>query len=90
MNRPDSDDFWLMAAIAQDLDAAADDNLALDRIMGGVDTDALMYVSTQRAMRLPNASEALRLAMGGAWIDGFAIGMNFARRQLQDRLREGL
>lgn len=77
--RPDTDDFWLMAEIAQDLDAAAKDGVALERIMGGVDTDSLMYVSTQRTMRASGAPAWA--AVGGAWIDGFAIGMNYARRK---------
>ncbi len=90
MKRPDHDDFWLMAEVVQDLDAAADDGVAMERIIGKIDIDSLAYVASQRISRLPNiwgtpASQQAQqaAALGGAWVDGFMAGINFNKRRTE-------
>jgi hypothetical protein len=80
-NRPDHPDFWLMAECVQDLDAAADDGVSYERIIGPVDIRSLTYMATQRALRI-NVPGGLTLAYAGAgWIDGFMAGVNFQKRR---------
>jgi hypothetical protein len=90
MKRPDHDDFWLMAEVVQDLDAAADDGVAMERIIGKIDIDSLAYVASQRISRLPNiwgTPESQQVqqaaALGGAWVDGFMAGINFNKRRTE-------
>ncbi len=85
--RPDHDDFWLMAAIIQDLDAAADDGVALERIAGDIDLDSLLYMAEQRALRGAQAALGgrrdadLETWLAGAWVDAFKAGMEFQKRR---------
>jgi hypothetical protein len=82
MNRPDHDDFWLMAEVLQDLDAAADDSVDMDRIIGNIDMESLAYVAHQRALRVQGSWPTITLAtIGGTWVDGFIAGRNFQKRQ---------
>ncbi len=89
MKRPDHDDFWLMAEVVQDLDAAADDGVAMERIIGKIDIESLAYVASQRISRMPGwgTPEPLRVqqaaALGGAWVDGFMAGINFNKRRTE-------
>jgi hypothetical protein len=84
-NRPDHPDFWLMAECVQDVDAAADDGIALERIIGKVDMESLAYVASLRALRMkfrpgdPRAGTTA--AIGAVWIDGFIAGVNFQKRR---------
>ena len=78
MKRPQHDDFWLMAAIVQDLDAAADDGIAMERIIGAIDGESLAYVANQRALRMGGG-----ILTGAAWLDGFIAGANFNKRKNQ-------
>ena len=90
MNRPDHDDFWLMAEVVQDLDAAADDELTIERI-SDVDVNSMGYVALQRGKRLAAAESNLNVPFiaevfaGGAWIDGFLTGVNFQKRKARKR-----
>jgi hypothetical protein len=90
MKRPDHDDFWLMAEVVQDLDAAADDGVAMERIIGKIDIESLAYIASQRISRLPDiwgtpASQQVQqaAALGGAWVDGFMAGINFNKRRTE-------
>ena len=79
-SRPDHDDFWLLAEVVQDLDAAADDGIAIERIIGQIDLDSLAYTAYQRVMRaaqVPSSPETL----GATWVDGFMAGVNFQKRK---------
>jgi hypothetical protein len=74
----------------QDLDAAADDGVAMERIIGKIDIDSLAYVASQRISRLPNiwgTPESQQVeqtaALGGAWVDGFMAGINFNKRRTE-------
>lgn len=82
-NRPDHPDFWLMSAVMQDLDAAADDKIAIDRIIGNtVDLPSLEYMSVYRvANGLPMMKVNPLAVMGASWIDGFMAGLNFQKRK---------
>ena len=77
--RPDHNDFWLMAECVQDLDAAADDGIAMERIIGKIDMDSLLYMATQRAMRGRGLHP--ETAMAASWVDGFTAGINFQKRR---------
>lgn len=77
MQRPDHDDFWLMAEVVQDLDAAALD-VGVERTIP-VDIHSLSYMAVQRGLRVPNR-DCIE-TFGVAWIDGFAAGMNFQKRR---------
>ncbi len=81
-NRPDHPDFWLMAEIVQDLDAAADDGLSMQRIIGPVDAKSLAYMAGQRGLRAKGLiAFDPRAALGAAWLDGFMAGVNFQKRK---------
>jgi hypothetical protein len=81
-NRPDHPDFWLMAECVQDVDAAADDGIAMERIIGKVDMRSLAYMASQRALRIKIPPGGLTVAAAGAgWIDGFMAGVNFQKRR---------
>lgn len=82
-NRPDHPDFWLMAEIVQDLDAAADDRIALERILGPVDAASLAYMAEQRGLRAAMflSRDRMNLAMAAAWVDAFKAGMEFQKRR---------
>jgi hypothetical protein len=85
-NRPDHPDFWLMAECVQDVDAAADDGLAMERIVGKVDMHSLAYMASQRVLRIAGritglASGERKAALGATWIDGFMAGVNFQKRR---------
>jgi len=80
--RPDHDDFWLMSEVVLDLDAAADDRIAMERIIGGIDLPSLAYMSTHRVVHGLGMVKANPVAaLGGAWIDGFMAGVNFQKRR---------
>ena len=80
--RPDHDDFWLMSEVVLDLDAAADDKIAMERIIGGIDLASLAYMSTGRVVHGLGMVKANPVAaMGGCWIDGFMAGLNFQKRR---------
>ncbi|MEI7780347.1 MAG: hypothetical protein WCJ18_00305 [Planctomycetota bacterium] len=73
-----------MAEVVQDLDAAADDGVALERIIGAVDGESLAYVASQRALRIGSGKSLEAVAeTGAAWIDGFMAGVNFHKRKNQ-------
>lgn len=87
-NRPNHPDFWLMAEIVQDMDAAAEDKVGLQRIIGDIDLQSLAYVAEQRAMRAamwaksdPLASADPIAQLGGMWIDAFKAGVEFQKRR---------
>jgi len=85
-NRPDHPDFWLMAECVQDVDTAADDGLAMERIIGKVDMKSLAYMASQRALRMKVAQSPVGFpmqtaAIGAGWIDGFMAGVNFQKRR---------
>lgn len=83
-NRPNHDDFWLMSAIVQDIDAASED-VGFERTIGNVDPESLCYVAEQRALRVRLAqqirSQGEVEALAAAWIDGFVAGREFNRRK---------
>lgn len=81
MIRPDHPDFWLMAECVQDVDAAADDGVAIERIIGKVDMKSLAYMASQRALRMGTATRHPTAAVGAGWIDGFMAGVNFQKRK---------
>jgi hypothetical protein len=81
MQRPDHDDFWLLAEVVQDLDAAADDGTAMETIIGKIDLESLAYVASQRILRLPGMTKVQAATLGGSWIDGFMAGVNFNKRR---------
>lgn len=83
MQRPDHDDFWLMAEVVQDLDSAADDGTAMERIIGQIDLESLAYVASQRILRIPGATAAQAATLGAQWIDGFMTGVNFNKRRTE-------
>jgi hypothetical protein len=83
MKRPDHDDFWLMAEVVQDLDSAADDGTAMERIIGRIDLESLAYVASQRILRIPGATLADAATLGAQWIDGFMAGVNFNKRKTE-------
>jgi hypothetical protein len=81
-NRPDHPDFWLMAECVQDVDAAADDGIAMERIIGKVDMNSLAYMASQRALRLGRGVDPrVTAAIGAGWLDGFMAGVNFQKRR---------
>lgn len=77
-DRPDSDDFWLMAEVVQDLDAAADDGMVLDRIVADLDATAVAYMAQQRALRA-----GMDLSGAALWIDAFVLGVMYQRQKDQ-------
>ena len=80
MNRPDHPDFWLIAEVVQDLDAAAED-VGMNRTID-VDSDSLVYAAWQRALRMRSiVTQKEEHKTAAAWIDGFAAGFNFQRRR---------
>jgi len=87
MERPDHEDFWLMAAIVQDCDAAAED-VGVGRTIP-IDLESVAYMATQRALRAGQlgAQDAPAVMSATAWIDGFAVGYNFHKRQEAQRRR---
>lgn len=79
MRRPDHDDFWLMAEVVQDLDAAGED-VGIERTLP-VDPESISYFAFQRGLRVPN--EPPQIVFPIAWIDGFAAGYFFHKRQAE-------
>ena len=85
LNRPDHDDFWLMAEVVQDMDAAADEG-NFDRIIRPVvDMESLAYVAEQRAMRVvgPLASQEVYVKLQAAWLDAFIAGALYQKRKME-------
>lgn len=83
-DRPDSDDFWLMAEVVQDLDAAADDGMPMDRIVADLDLTAVAYMAQQRAMRAQDMLKgSARHTMAPLWFDAFVLGVMYQRRKGQ-------
>ncbi len=80
-DRPDHPDFWLMAECVQDVDEAADDGIALERIIGNVDINSLVYMASQRALRIKVPGGLTLAHAAGGWIDGFTAGINFQKRR---------
>jgi hypothetical protein len=87
MQRPDHDDFWLLAEVVQDLDAAAEDGTTMEKIIGKIDLESLAYVASQRILRLPGMTKVQAASLGGAWIDGFMAGVNFNKRRTAEEDR---
>ena len=77
MERPDHDDFWLMAEVVQDLDDAATD-VGIERTIP-VDIESLSYMAIQRGLRVTDKTTIEPFAV--AWIDGFTAGLNFQKRR---------
>lgn len=84
-NRPDHPDFWLMSECVLELDAAADDGVAMERIVGKIDMKSLAYMASQRALRGTGLVKFSPVAaLGGSWVDGFMAGVNFQKRRSED------
>ena len=82
-NRPDHPDFWLMAECVQDVDAAADDGIAMERIIGNVDIHSLAYMASQRALRMDaSVVPVVAVSIAAGWVDGFLAGVNFQKRKV--------
>jgi hypothetical protein len=82
-NRPDHPDFWLMAEALQDLDSAADDRVALERLIEPfVDMESLMYVAGQRAIMaqqklnplMARTHESDRMRLQAVFLNAFVVG----------------
>lgn len=84
-NRPDTDDFWLMAEIVQDLDSAADDGTKLDRLVSPiVDTASLAYMASQRGLRAYTMlSGGGQVRLSAAWLEGFVAGAMYLKRKTE-------
>lgn len=86
-DRPDHDDFWLMAEIVQDLNTAGDDGVDLPRIVSDIDAPSLAYMSIQRALRAQSVLRSLNpvpdleIFLSGLWIEGFKAGVEFQKRR---------
>lgn len=83
-NRPDHPDFWLMAEVVQDLDAAADDGMSADRIVSDLDMASVAYMASQRGLRayqLPIDGWTTKLS--AAWLEAFVMGVMYQRRKDQ-------
>jgi len=71
-----------MAECVQDVDAAADDGIAMERIIGKVDMRSLAYMASQRALRMKAIPLGMQTAaVGAGWLDGFMAGVNFQKRR---------
>lgn len=80
-NRPTHPDYWLMAEVVQDLDAAAEDGMSADRIVGDLDMASVAYMASQRVLRAQNLLKGS--AMAPLWFDAFVIGVMYQRRKDQ-------
>lgn len=86
-DRPDHDDFWLMAEIVQDLNTAGDDGVDLSRIVSDIDAASLVYMAVQRTRRSQdvltsmNPVPDLEVFLSGLWIEGFKAGVEFQKRR---------
>jgi hypothetical protein len=82
--QPSHPDFWLMAEVVQDLDAAAEDRVPIETIVKDLDKTSVAYVALQRALRaqtmLPGGP---RDAMAPLWFEGFIMGVMYQRRKDQ-------
>lgn len=80
MNRPDHDDFWLMAEAVQDLDSAAEDVGFERTVATAADMESLIYMAQQRLLRSEMqggaSDEVKKIAL---WCDGFMLGQQFAK-----------
>lgn len=83
-DRPDHPDFWLMAEVVQDLDAAADDGLPFERIVSDLDMASVSYMATQRVLRAQTLLKgSARHAMLPLWFEAFVMGVMYQRRKDQ-------
>lgn len=88
-NRPDTPDFWRLAAVVQDFDSATDDGTAFDRLVSPIiDTESLIYVAQQRALRASMANPLTgrrpiidEVKLAAVWIDAFVAGAMYAKRK---------
>lgn len=83
-NRPSHPDFWLMAEVAQDLDAAAENHVPIESIVGDLDLPSLAYMAEQRALRaqkyLPGTPRDHHAPL---WFEAFIMGTMYQRRKDQ-------
>ncbi len=77
-NRPDHPDFWKLAAIIQDYDSAAEDGIALERLVSPVvDMESLLYMAEQRGLRMKPATSGEAIKLAATWLDGFVVGARY-------------
>lgn len=84
-DRPDHEDFRLLASLLQDIDTQADAGVDVNQLMS-VDLPSLMYVADQRMLRTSGTtnwyqtmSARLRIAVMGLYFDAFTLGVAFER-----------
>lgn len=75
-NRPDHDDFRLMAEVVRGLDSAADDGTSFDQLITPlIDPESLAYMASQRGLRAYTMlSVGGQVHLSAAWLDGFVAG----------------
>ena len=88
--RPTHPDFARLSHAVTHMDDSADKHAGTEELIPdftGVDKDSLMYMLLQRDVRHKRASKEAALAgsiaptaMPVAWLDGFMLGVEFARR----------
>lgn len=86
--QPEHPDFWRLSSEVLRLDGEAQEGKSIEQIAEdmGIDIESLGYMATQRALRLgsmlgldPRKDQRVVSMLGGMWLDGFAIGINFER-----------
>ena len=98
MNQPDHEDFWKLCAIAQDIDAVAeeDQEIGVERIIAPiVDGESLAYMSLHRGMAFlrrmgaPVTVVALIQMIQAAYLEGFTMGALYQKGKQQDKQQDG-
>lgn len=83
-DRPDHPDFWLMAEVVQDLDAAAEDGVPIETIVANLDLPSLAYMASQRGLRAYNLPlDGWTTKLSAAWFEAFVMGVMYQRRKDQ-------
>lgn len=84
-NRPQHEDFWLMAVVMQDLDSATDDGANFNRLVAPlVDPESLTYMASQRGLRASYASPGgNQVMLAATWLDGFVAGALFQKTKTE-------
>ena len=83
-NRPQHPDFWAMSRSVVERDRAVDESGDLGKVLdeANVDTDSLLYMARQRALRMiqntptPETDEELMVSMASLWMDAFLVGLD--------------
>lgn len=82
MNRPEHDDFWLLAKLIIDQDKSAEASGDVIDIIGRiVDPESIRYMAAQRALRAapegavkgPELEHTMMVLMA-VWLDAFVLG----------------